>query len=64
MKKKSISNVEWVLFLDHSFYNMFCVHPKGDTDFNSPRRFHFVFKDDAERFKELIEKSHCAIPSF
>ena len=62
-KKKSISNVEWVLVLDSSFYDMFCVHPKYDKDFNSPRRFHFVFKDDAEKFKELIEKSHCAVPS-
>ena len=62
-KKKMISNVEWVLVLDSSFYDMFCVHPRGDRDFNSPRRFHFVFKDDAEKFKELIEKSHCSVLS-
>ena len=61
-KKKMISNVEWVLVLDSSFYDMFCVHPKDDKDFNSPRRFHFMSKDDAEKFKELIEKSHCAVP--
>ena len=62
-KKKDVTNVEWVLFEDVSFYDMFCVCPKDDKDFNSPRRFHFIFKDDAEQFIELIRKSHCAIPN-
>ena len=61
-KRKSVSNVEWVLVLDSSFYDMFCVHPKDDKDFNSPRRFHFVFKEDAEKFLELISNCHCAVP--
>ena len=62
-RKKKYSNVEWILEVDESFYSMFCVHPKDDNDYNSPRRFHFIYKEDAEQFKELIEKSHCAIPS-
>ena len=63
MAKKMIGNVEWVLITDESFYDMFCVHPKADTAYDSPRRFHFVYKEDAEKFKELIEKSHCAVPN-
>lgn len=59
--KKIKHNVAWTLFVDESFYNMYCVCPKGDKDFNSPRRFHFLFKDDAEEFKRLIEKSYCAV---
>ena len=55
------SNIEWILFADESFYDMFCVCPKGDKDFNSPRRFHFNLRSDAEKFKELIEKAHCAV---
>lgn len=62
-KKNNQSNVEWVLFDDTDFFNMFCVCPKDDKDFNSPRRFHFVFKEDAENFKLLIEKAHCAVPN-
>lgn len=60
---KTETNVEWILFDDDYFFNMFCVCPKNDTDFNSPRRFHFVLKNDAENFKLLIEKAHCAVPS-
>ena len=63
MAKKMLHNVEWVLITDESFYDMFCVHPKHDTAYDSPRRFHFVYKEDAEKFKELIEKSHCAVPN-
>jgi len=61
--KRIFSNVEWVLVVDKTFYDTFCVHPKDDDDFDSPRRFYFVFRDDAERFKELVEKSNCAVPT-
>lgn len=57
------TNVKWILFEDDSFYDLYCVCPENDKDFNSPRRFHFVFYDDAVKFKELIEKSHCAVPN-
>lgn len=61
MAKKSVSNVEWELYCDDSFYDMWAIKPKKDKDMNSPRLFHFFLKEDAERFKELIEKSHCAV---
>ena len=60
---KNKFNVEWELFMDVSNYDMWAVRPKKDKDFNSPRLFHFVEKNDAEKFKELIEKSYCAVPS-
>ena len=55
------SNVKWELFCDAAFYDMWAVRPKGDKDFNSPRVFHFVRKEDAEKFLELISKCHCAV---
>ena len=60
---KISTNVKWDLFVDDSFYGMYCVCPKDDKDFNSPRRFHFAFMEDAVQFKALIEKSHCAVPN-
>lgn len=48
---------EWEVFLDKSYFDMFCVCHKNDKEFNSPRRFHFALKEDAENFKKLIEKS-------
>lgn len=53
-------NVKWEIFIDESFFDMWAVRPIGDKDFNSPRLFHYVFKEDAEKLKELLEKSHCA----
>ncbi len=55
--------VEWQLFMDVSNFDMWTVRPKKDKDFNSPRSFGFVNKEDAEKFKELIEKSYHAVPS-
>lgn len=62
MRPKSKTNVEWELFMDSSFYDMFAVRQVGDKDFNSPRLFHFDKLEDAKLFKELIEKAHIAIP--
>jgi len=56
------SNVEWVLDKDDSYYGMYCVHPKDDTDFDSPRRFHFAIRKNAEKFLGLISICHCAVP--
>lgn len=58
-----LGNVKWEIFLDKSFYDMWAVRPKGDKDFNSPRLFHFIHKEEAEKLKELLEKSHCAVPN-
>ena len=45
------------LFCDESYYDMWCVRNVDDKRFNSPTSFHFVKKEDAEKFKELIEKA-------
>ena len=52
---------KWEMFLDRGFYDMWAVRQMGDKDFNSPRLFHFVFEDDARKFKVLVEKANCAI---
>jgi hypothetical protein len=54
--------MEWESFFDESYYDMWAVRPVGDTNFNSPRLFHFDRKDDAEKFKELCEKASVATP--
>jgi len=48
---------EWEIFLDTSYFDMFCVRQKNDKEFNSPRSFHLALKEDAENFKKLIEKA-------
>ena len=45
------------IFCDHYFYEMHCVKPVDDKDFNSPLSFHFAEKKDAEAFHALIEKA-------
>ena len=61
--KKNQFRVKWEMFMDSSNYDMWAVRPVKDKSFNSPRLFHFVEKQDAENFKELIEKSYHAIPN-
>ena len=60
---KSKFRVRWEVFLDVSNYCMWGVRPVGDKDFNSPRLFDFVDKEDAEKFKKLVEKSYHAVPN-
>lgn len=48
------------MFYDDGYYGMWAVRPEGDKSFNSPRLFHFMRKIDAEMFKVLAEKAHCA----
>lgn len=55
-------NVEWEVFQDESFYDMWAVRPVGDTDFNSPRLFHCLSKEHAEILKNTLDKCHCAVP--
>jgi hypothetical protein len=54
--------MNWEIFLDPSYYNMWCVRPIGDKDLNSPNLFIFALKDDAQKFKELAEKATFASP--
>jgi hypothetical protein len=58
-----VANVEWELFCDEVFFDMWAVRPKGDNALNSPRLFHFALEQDAISFKELIEKAHISIPN-
>lgn len=53
--------VKWEIFKDDSFYGLFCVRPIGDTNFNSPRSFHFVLAEDAAEFKRLLDISQHAV---
>jgi hypothetical protein len=46
---------KYELFIDESYYGLFCVRNKDDTRFNSPMSFHFETIRDAIEFKRLIE---------
>ena len=52
--------MKWEVFLDESYFSMWCVRPMGDKNFNSPQSFHFSLKEDAEKLKELAEKAVCS----
>lgn len=54
-------NPRWEIFFDRAFYDMWAVRPIGDKTFSSPMLFHFGKKEDAEQFKALAEKAHCAV---
>lgn len=57
------NNIEWEMYCDVSYYDMWAVRPKDDRDYNSPRLFHFALEADAEKFKELIQKAYISIPN-
>lgn len=46
---------KYEMFLDMSYYDMWCVRCLSDRRFDSPLSFHFMKKEDAEEFKRLIE---------
>lgn len=60
MKRPKL-NEKWEIFMDKNYFDFWAVRPKNDKDFNSPRLFHFAFKEDAEMFLKLVEKSYHAI---
>ena len=43
------------IFYDECYYGFWCVRNVNDKRFDSPMSFHFSNKDDAEKFKELIQ---------
>jgi len=51
------SDITWEIFNDMSYFDMWCVRPEGDKDFNSLRSFHFALKQDADDFKALVCKT-------
>ena len=62
-KVRGGSTIKWETFTDESYHNMVAVRPVGDTDFNSPRLFHFIFPENAEKFKLLAEMAFVAKPN-
>lgn len=48
---------EWELFEDMAYFNLYCVRPVGEREFNSASSFHFVLLEEAEDFIELLAKS-------
>lgn len=48
---------KWEVFMDESHFDLFCVRLKTDRDFSSKSTFQFINKEDAEQFKNLLEKS-------
>lgn len=49
--------MEWEYFLDVCYYDMWCVRPKDDRNFNSLRNFHLHNKEDAEQLCSLLNKA-------
>ena len=49
---------EWETFCDLSYYDMICVRPKGDKDFNSQLSFHFSTTEDASLFVQLLKEAN------
>lgn len=49
------NKAKFEMFLDSSYYDMWCVRSADDRRFNSPMSFHFNRMDDATEFKRLIE---------
>lgn len=50
-------DMNYEMFLDECYYEMWCVRNKNDKRFNSITSFHFDKKEDAETFLELIKKA-------
>lgn len=48
----------WEIFRCLSFYDMYCVRPITELDFNSPLAFRFATKEKAIEFLKLIAQSY------
>jgi len=55
--QKPLITSNWEMFHDISHYNLYCVRPINDHNFNSPRSFHFFNKKDAEDFLNAVVKA-------
>lgn len=56
-EQKIMTTTDYSVSVDNTYYDLWCVEPTGNTDYNHPRRFHFVNREDAEAFKEIIKKA-------
>ena len=54
-------NLKFEVFLDACYYDLWCVRPVGDTDFNSTRSVHFPTEQEARTFHQLAEKGIWAV---
>ena len=48
------NKLSWEMFYDEAYYGHWAVRPISDTDFNSPRLFHFNLKTEAERLLNYL----------
>ena len=49
---------EWEMFIDHSYFDYFCVRLASDRDFNSDTSFHFNTIEQAQQFVELLKQAN------
>jgi hypothetical protein len=49
--------MKWEIFLDNYYYDMWAVRLIENEGCNLPILFHLVNKEDAEKLKELLEKT-------
>lgn len=45
------------IFVDTSYYDMWCVRDVSDKDFNSKTSWHFSTKEEAEQYCKLINEA-------
>ena len=57
-KFKDMRSREWEMFIDECQYSMYCVRWAENKKFNSQPNFHFIKKEDAETFCELLKKAY------
>ena len=48
----------WEMFIDHSYFDYFCVRLVSDRDFNSNTSFHFNTIEQAQQFVELLKQAN------
>lgn len=44
------------IFLDSSYYDTWCVRPKGSRSFLDPKCLHFDSEEEARKYKEMVEQ--------
>lgn len=57
MKITDKRGIEWELFMDTSYFELYCVKPVDNDVFQDISTFHFMRYEDAERFIKLIGES-------
>lgn len=47
---------KWEIFMDVSYYDLWCVRPIGDLSFNSQYAVHYCNYEEALDFKKMMEE--------